>query len=104
MNTSLVLFLIQSIGYLLTFAIMAVAFFIAFRRTSLRGFYTLFLFAVGSFVLWVLTYATETVVSHAISIDATRNVALGSGLLSVLLYAVGVSGLLSILSRKSRDA
>ena len=83
---------------------MAVAFFVAFRRTSLRGFYTLFLFAVGSLILWVLTFATENIVCHTISIDAAGYVSLGSGLLSVLLLALGLSGLFSIVSRKTRDA
>jgi hypothetical protein len=101
MNPQYYPLLIEALGRLSLLSIMAVAFLIATRRTSLLGFRLLFYFAAGQLLLTVGGGVVLPLLAKFATISMVAHVAYTHAMLRLSLYALAIGGLISLLRRNT---
>jgi hypothetical protein len=89
-------FLLELVGHLITFGIIAATALIAFRHTSFYGFRLILYFALGQIFLSLLNATVSAMCGHFLSGYAVGYALTVTGVLSYLLYAVGVAGVFNL--------
>ena len=105
MNSQYYPLILQALGHLTLLSIMAIAFLIATRRTSLLGFRLLFYFAAGQLLLALPGALALMLIANFFAIHTVAYAAYAKSILGLALYALALVGVVSLLrNNKTRNA
>ena len=94
--------ILQTLGHWFLFSIMAVAFYIALRRTSLLGFRLLFYFAAGQLFLSIVGGMMVILIAKFFTITTFHDACRVHSLLGYALYILPLAGLALLMCDKQR--
>src|SRR5450759_2587164 len=97
MNTQDYPLILQALGHLLLFSIVAVAFYVAHRRTSLLGFRLLFYFAAGQLLLSLAGGLVILFIAKFFTVHTFHCAVYTRNLLGYALYILPLAGLVFLM-------